>query len=68
MVVSAKLEPMGVFDRWVYVLKWPNSSDSGGDYLASHTIDLGSRRADGVWKLRVTDVYLSDVGYISPGA
>jgi len=51
-------------DGSVYVLKWPNSSDSGDDYLASHTLNLGPRAGDGVWKLRVTDVYPQDVGYI----
>lgn len=51
-------------DGSIYILKAPNSSDSGDDYLASHTINLGSKPADGVWKLRVTDVYLQDVGYI----
>ncbi len=51
-------------DGSVYILKAPNPSDSGDNYLASHTIDLGPKPADGVWKLRVTDVYLQDVGYI----
>lgn len=51
-------------DGSVYVLKWPDSSDSGDGYLASHTLDLGATATDGVWKLRVTDVYLGDVGYI----
>jgi hypothetical protein len=51
-------------DGSVYVLKWPDPSDSGDDFFASYTINLGSKPADGVWKLRVTDVYLGDVGYI----
>ncbi len=51
-------------DGSFYVLKSPNASDSGDDYLATHTLNLGTKPADGVWKLRVTDVYLQDVGYI----
>jgi serine protease len=48
----------------VYVLKYPNYSDSGDDVLGSYTISMSSQSADGAWKLRVTDVYLGDVGYL----
>jgi subtilisin-like proprotein convertase family protein len=51
-------------DGSIYVLKWPNPSDSGDDYLGSHTINLGSSPAAGIWRLRVTDVYQVDAGYI----
>ncbi|MGW4237601.1 M4 family metallopeptidase [Streptomyces sp. NPDC004749] len=44
-------------------LKAPDSS-SADDVHETYTVDASALPADGTWKLRVTDVYARDTGYI----
>lgn len=45
-------------------LKGSSSGDSADNVNATYTKDLSAYNADGVWKLRVRDVYTWDTGYI----
>ncbi|MEW2636230.1 S8 family serine peptidase [Streptomyces sp. NPDC048389] len=45
-------------------LKGTSSSDSADNVLTTYTIDASGVAASGTWKLRVTDVYSGDTGYI----
>ncbi|MFD5103691.1 S8 family serine peptidase, partial [Streptomyces albidochromogenes] len=45
-------------------LKAASSSDSAADVITTYTTDASGVAANGTWKLRVTDVYSGDTGYI----
>jgi serine protease len=45
-------------------LKAASSSDSAANVITTYTVDASGAAAAGTWKLRVTDVYSSDAGYI----
>ncbi|MCP9956842.1 S8 family serine peptidase [Streptomyces sudanensis] len=46
------------------LLKDVNTSDSADNVITSYTVDASSVLASGTWKLRVTDSYTGDTGYI----
>ncbi|MFI6031301.1 S8 family peptidase [Amycolatopsis magusensis] len=50
-------------DGTAYRLKNSNN-DSGDDVNASYTVNAGAEAANGVWKLRVQDIYRADTGYV----
>ncbi|MDQ3576470.1 MAG: S8 family serine peptidase, partial [Actinomycetota bacterium] len=52
-------------DGTAYRLKNSSSSDSADNVIATYTANLSSEVANGVWKLRVQDVYRADTGYIN---
>ncbi|OEJ35404.1 protease [Streptomyces subrutilus] len=45
-------------------LKAAGSGDSAANVLTTYTVDASGAAAGGTWKLRVTDVYSGDTGYI----
>ncbi|MFJ8073424.1 S8 family serine peptidase [Streptomyces sp. NPDC096176] len=45
-------------------LKGSSSSDSADNVITTYTVDASGVAANGTWKLRVTDVYSGDTGYI----
>ncbi|GGT46758.1 extracellular protease [Streptomyces kurssanovii] len=45
-------------------LKAASSSDSADNVITTYTVDASGVVANGTWKLRVTDVYSGDTGYI----
>ncbi|MGW8379627.1 M4 family metallopeptidase [Streptomyces sp. ODS28] len=51
-------------DGTAYRLKNSSSSDSADDVKETYTVNASSELAKGVWKLRVTDKWWSDSGYI----
>lgn len=40
------------------------SNDAGDDVNATYTVNASSQTANGTWRLRVTDAYSADTGYI----
>ncbi|MCB5177886.1 M4 family metallopeptidase [Streptomyces antimicrobicus] len=52
-------------DGTAYRLKNSSGSDSADNVVASYTVNASSEVANGVWKLRVKDVYAADTGYIN---
>lgn len=48
-----------------YLLKDYNSSDSADDVQATYAVDASSEIANGTWKLRVTDNWTNDTGYLN---
>ncbi|MGW3713667.1 S8 family serine peptidase [Streptomyces albogriseolus] len=46
------------------VLKNTSTSDSADNVIATYTVDASGVVASGTWKLRVTDAYAGDTGYI----
>ncbi|MFJ9586182.1 M4 family metallopeptidase [Streptomyces acidicola] len=51
-------------DGTAYRLKNAASGDSADNVIATYSVDTSSKRAAGVWKLRVQDVASLDTGYI----
>ena len=51
-------------DGSLYLLKSSNGSDSADNVITTYTVNASSEAANGVWKLRVQDVFSGDVGYI----
>ncbi len=51
-------------DGTVYPLKRASAGDGAANLDATYTVDLSSETANGTWKLRVTDVYKYDAGYL----
>lgn len=51
-------------DGTAYRLKSSSSSDSADNVLATYTVNASSEVANGVWKLRVQDVYQGDTGFL----
>ena len=51
-------------DGTVYRLKNSSSGDSADNVITTYTVNASAEVANGVWKLRVQDVYRSDTGYI----
>ncbi|MER6616890.1 S8 family peptidase [Streptomyces xantholiticus] len=45
-------------------LKATSSSDSADNVITTYTVDASAVAASGTWKLRVTDIYSGDTGYI----
>ncbi|GGW45632.1 S8 family peptidase [Streptomyces xantholiticus] len=45
-------------------LKATSSSDSADNVITTYTVDASGVAASGTWKLRVTDIYSGDTGYI----
>ncbi|MFC5071786.1 S8 family serine peptidase [Kitasatospora cinereorecta] len=45
-------------------LKGTSSSDSADNVITTYTVDASGVAATGTWKLRVTDIYSGDTGYI----
>ncbi|MFD3729302.1 S8 family serine peptidase [Streptomyces sp. NPDC058671] len=45
-------------------LKANSSSDGAANVITTYTVNASSATASGTWKLRVTDVYSGDTGYI----
>ncbi|MEU2119876.1 S8 family serine peptidase [Streptomyces sp. NPDC016459] len=45
-------------------LKATSSGDSAANVITTYTVNASSAAASGTWKLRVTDVYSGDTGYI----
>ncbi|MGQ4712953.1 S8 family peptidase [Streptomyces anulatus] len=52
-------------DGGVAVLKNFNANDSADNVQGTFTVDASSKLANGVWKLRVTDNWVNDTGYIN---
>ncbi|MFJ6994688.1 S8 family peptidase [Streptomyces sp. NPDC003090] len=52
-------------DGSAYLLKDYNSNDSADHVQATYTVDASSETADGTWKLRVSDNWTNDTGYIN---
>ncbi|KAF0647675.1 MULTISPECIES: S8 family peptidase [Streptomyces] len=46
------------------LLKDTSTGDSADNVLTTYTVDASSVYANGTWKLRVTDAYTGDTGYI----
>jgi len=51
-------------DGTAYRVKNSSSSDSADNVLATYTVNASSEVANGVWKLRVRDVYSGDTGFL----
>ncbi|WP_189133548.1 M4 family metallopeptidase [Wenjunlia tyrosinilytica] len=51
-------------DGSAYRLKNSSASDSADNVITTYTVNASSEAANGVWKLRVQDVYSFDTGYI----
>ncbi|MYV64052.1 S8 family peptidase, partial [Streptomyces sp. SID4931] len=47
------------------ILKNFNSNDSADNVQGTFTVNASSSAANGVWKLRVTDNWVNDTGYIN---
>ncbi|MEU9360300.1 S8 family peptidase [Streptomyces sp. NPDC048301] len=52
-------------DGSAYLLKNYNSDDGADNIRATYTVDASGETADGTWKLRVTDNWVNDTGYIN---
>nr|WP_326781906.1 S8 family serine peptidase [Streptomyces longwoodensis] len=52
-------------DGSAYLLKDYNSNDSADNVQATYTVNASSEVANGTWKLRVTDNWANDTGYIN---
>ncbi|MFG3256988.1 M4 family metallopeptidase [Streptomyces sp. NPDC048172] len=52
-------------DGTAYRVKNSSAYDSADNVKATYTVNASSEKAAGTWKLRVTDVYSSDKGYIN---
>ncbi|RBL81281.1 Leupeptin-inactivating enzyme 1, partial [Streptomyces cavourensis] len=51
-------------DGTAFRLKNSSSGDSADNVITTYTVNASAKAANGVWKLRVQDVYRSDTGYI----
>ena len=51
-------------DGSVYVLKNYNSTDSADNVIQTFTVNLSSEALNGTWRLRVSDNWVNDTGYI----
>jgi subtilisin family serine protease len=51
-------------DGSVYVLKNYNSNDSADNVIQTFTVNLSSEALNGTWRLRVSDNWVNDTGYI----
>lgn len=52
-------------DGTSYLLKNYNSNDSADDVRTTYTVNASSENANGSWKLRVSDNWSNDTGYIN---
>ncbi len=52
-------------DGSVYTLKSSGTGGSTDNINTTYTVNASSETANGTWKLRVTDSYGGDTGYIS---
>lgn len=44
------------------------SNDPGDDVVTTYTVDASSEVANGIWKLRVRDVFRQDIGALDSWA
>ena len=51
-------------DGTTYKLKSSTSGDNVRDLVATYTVNLSAEARNGTWKLRVTDVFAGDTGYV----
>ena len=51
-------------DGTLYRLKSSSSFDGANDVVATYTVNASSEVANGTWRLRVTDRYAGDTGYL----
>ncbi|MDT0490310.1 M28 family metallopeptidase [Streptomyces griseus] len=51
-------------DGAAFRLKNSSSGDSADNVITTYTVNASTKAANGVWRLRVQDVYRSDTGYI----
>ena len=51
-------------DGTLYRVKNSSSSDSADNVITTYTVNASSEVANGTWRLRVRDVYRTDVGFI----
>jgi carboxypeptidase T len=51
-------------DGSTYRLKNSSASDSADNVIATYTVNASTEVANGTWRLRVRDVYSTDVGFI----
>jgi carboxypeptidase T len=52
-------------DGSAYRLKNSASSDSADDVITTYTVNLSAETKNGTWRLRVSDVYSTDTGYLN---
>jgi subtilisin-like proprotein convertase family protein len=52
-------------DGTTYRLKNSSSSDSADNVIATYSVNLSAKPANGVWKLKVADVYAADTGKLN---
>jgi hypothetical protein len=51
-------------DGSTYLLKGSSGTDGTDNVNATYTVNLSSEAANGIWRLRVQDLYSRDTGYI----
>jgi carboxypeptidase T len=51
-------------DGTLYRLKNSNSSDSADNVITTYTVNASAEAANGTWRLRVRDVFRTDIGFI----
>ncbi len=49
----------------MFVLKNYDSSDGADNVQGTFTVDASGKAANGTWKLRVTDNWVNDTGYVN---
>ncbi|GGV99416.1 hypothetical protein GCM10010230_25490 [Streptomyces narbonensis] len=52
-------------DGTAFLLKDYNSNDSADDIQGTFTVNASAESADGTWKLRATDNWTNDTGYVN---
>ena len=52
-------------DGSTYLLKNYSTSDSADNINATYTVNLSTEALNGTWKLRASDNYVNDTGYIN---
>lgn len=52
-------------DGTAYPLKTYNSNDGADNVQATYTVNASGETASGTWKLRVSDNWVNDTGYVN---
>ncbi|GLW92334.1 S8 family peptidase [Actinokineospora globicatena] len=52
-------------DGSTYRLKGSSTNDAADNVVATYTVNASTEVANGTWKLKVQDIYRSDVGYLN---
>ncbi|WP_245614262.1 S8 family peptidase [Actinokineospora inagensis] len=52
-------------DGTSYRLKNPSTSDAADNIVATYSVNASSKVANGTWKLRLQDLYVSDTGHLN---